>query len=171
MGNVKPTVALKPFLGAYFTDQTERVINIPQRMEEHKDAIAQFSALSFAKIKVLPKGKVLLAMGEKETTKKIIATPMAFPRKHTGKVQRFFLGILGMSATMPVKSFISKVTMAKIPNEKRIAPIIFPQFAYKVWESKEAVAPTPIIRPEQMASNTNTAMSVFEISCKCNFFM
>ena len=46
MGKITPTEALRLFLGAYLTDQTEKVINAPQRMEEQNARTYQKSAFN-----------------------------------------------------------------------------------------------------------------------------
>ena len=54
-----------------------------------------------------------------------------------------------MSEIKPVNSFISNITIARIPSENSIEPINLPQVLKRVKESKNAVPPIPIITPEQ----------------------
>ena len=118
-------------------------------MEEQRALIAQYSALSFTDISACACGMTLSASGEKYTKVAANKTPRMFPRKHMGSFQKFFAPISGISEIKPVNSFISNITIAKIPRENKIEPISLPQVAYKLQASKNAVPPTPIITPEQ----------------------
>ena len=166
MGNITPTVVDKPLRGAYFTAPMERVIKNPQRIAEQKAFTAQRSASIFAEINDCACGIILSAKGEYFTKIAATITPIMLPKKQTGNFQKFFAPISGISEIKPVNSFISNITIAKIPKEKRQEPINFPQSPNSLLASKDAVPPIPIVMPEQKAikqKDTNCAFVNFSI--------
>ena len=50
IGNKTPTDALMPFCGAYFGDQTEKVMSAPHKIDEQNELSAQLSISNFAYI-------------------------------------------------------------------------------------------------------------------------
>ena len=151
MGNITPTVVDKPLRGAYFTEPIERVIRNPQRIAEHNALIAHKSVKILPSINAAPLGTTASAKGEYFTSTAVKITPSMLPKKQTGNFQKFFTPISGMSEIKPVNSFISNITIAKIPREKRHAPMSFPALPNRLLASKDAVPPIPIVRPEQNA--------------------
>ena len=113
IGNITPTDALRLFLGAYLTDQTDKVINAPQSIDEqnarkYQNSAVNFPFIRFCAVVMMPKS----FKGEKYAKPATTATPTMFPRKQTGNCHIFLTPILGMEATMPVNNFISNMTMA-----------------------------------------------------------
>ena len=149
MGNITPTVVDKPLRGAYFTAPMERVIKNPQRIAEQHALIAQRSAKIFAEIIVCAVGMTRSAKGENLIIIAVTSTPSIFPIKQTGSFQKFLAPISGMSEIKPVNSFISNITMERMPKENSVAPISLPQLPNKWLASKNAEPPMPIMIPEQ----------------------
>ena len=65
IGNKTPSVVERFFFVAWFTDQTERVINNPQRIEEQRALIAQLFADSFVVARAFACGITVSAKGVK----------------------------------------------------------------------------------------------------------